>query len=1144
MKPKVIFVIAAVVAASLIAGGHAYANSISSQGVYVIESNVVNDVGYTGQGIKVAVIDSGFNITDAEIASNIVETRSFPANYDIAASGNTGHGTSTAQIVVDVAPDVELHLYNFRSTTHDFPDLVDYIINRTDIDIVTLSMSIFNTGHYDGTSPPSQKVREAVDSGIVWIKSAGNHAQRHWSGTFVDANSNGFHDFGTDESIGLPVAANSIVRLELTWDDPWRASNNDYDLFLYDGNGNEVARSVQEQNGNDMPLETIRFNVASNDVYDIKINRTSGDAKDLKLFVRGATFSEHRVAAGSITIPGDSEGAITVAAMQYDTEALQSYSSRGPTDDGRTKPDISGPSHVTTSVYENFRGTSAAAPHVAGIAALIKEANPYYTPAQVRDALEQNTKGHHPKDNDSGTGLANAVNSMEFAFVDTFGSDLSQWTESGEPDWNVEPESEKNVPNHNATTNEVAHADNCDTSCIIRTAAIDLSEYLTANLYFWRYVDSEIDRGEYLRVDVSSNNGSSWNSLSSWTDPDGDDDTWRAGTYKLDQSYLTENFAVQFTARASTPNEALEIDDVVVFGDRPATIFSESFDNFDLWTESGEPDWRVTSNPPDGAGHPPGAASGNNVAVASDCDSECVLTLDTPVDLTVLESANLILYRYVDNSLDAREYLKIDASQDNGTSWSTLFEWTHNDGDDDTWREESVELSADYMSSSEFKVRAVAKMNSASEEVMIDDIAISGPLKDSAGSGPPTAYSVYLADTDDREVLVFSQNGTYIDNFVSYRSNGLGKAWDVAFGPDGHLYISDYTYKKIRQYNGMTGASIGTSAGWASTTGYPYGLTWNDDKLYVATSQGVEVFDSAGASQGLFGDASRNPSTAGAPTLSSARDVAFCPDGKMYVADQWYNRILYYTANNGTYTDKIDVTSFLDLRQPTGLVCGAASGVGTGETSIYQSGATSNRINEIDATRYSRVHTVTSLVDGPYGIDIDGSQILYVANKDDDNILKINGTQSSVFATTRSVDDPRGVTLGPVYSGGASGSTGGASGSTEGTSSAAPGGNDEPEFTITHDGQELREPLLLSSVVKFLVSAVDPDGDSITISIVEDAEPALTAAGALSILDFGNGTAIVTANATGVASGTYMPMIRVADTQDNYDDGLLPIIVP
>ena len=85
---------------------------ITSEGVSVIQSNIVNSRGNTGQGIKVAVIDSGFDTSDPEISSNILETNSFRSDNNISPSGSTDHGTATAQIVVDVAPDVELHLYN------------------------------------------------------------------------------------------------------------------------------------------------------------------------------------------------------------------------------------------------------------------------------------------------------------------------------------------------------------------------------------------------------------------------------------------------------------------------------------------------------------------------------------------------------------------------------------------------------------------------------------------------------------------------------------------------------------------------------------------------------------------------------------------------------------------------------------------------------------------------------------------------------------------------------------------------------------------------------------------------------------------------------------------------------------------------
>ena len=242
MKSK-LFLLLAFFAVSLFTidyASNAYAQ-ITSQGTYTIESNVVNNLNYTGQGVKVAVIDGGFNVTDSEISANIANYTSFRSDGNIAPSGlPTDHGTAVAQIVVDVVPDVELYLYNYNydnSTT--FETMVDHIIQRGDIEIATMSMFIPHVGLYDGTSSVSQKVNEARDSGILWINAAGNLANQHWNGTFTDNNSNSYQDFGTDDDIDFTVAVNtpSTIWLELTWDDPWGSSSNDYDLYVFNSAG-------------------------------------------------------------------------------------------------------------------------------------------------------------------------------------------------------------------------------------------------------------------------------------------------------------------------------------------------------------------------------------------------------------------------------------------------------------------------------------------------------------------------------------------------------------------------------------------------------------------------------------------------------------------------------------------------------------------------------------------------------------------------------------------------------------------------------------------------------------------------------------------------------------------------------------------
>ena len=106
---------------------------------------------------------------------------------------------------------------------------------------------------------------------------------------------------------------------------------------------------------------------------------------------------------------------MSVGAVQYDYYDLgivASFSSRGPTTDGRFKPELVAPSGVSTVSYgvsEDFygyTGTSAAAPHVAGAAALIKYANQSFTRDDLWNALIAATVDIDAigRDNNSGYG--------------------------------------------------------------------------------------------------------------------------------------------------------------------------------------------------------------------------------------------------------------------------------------------------------------------------------------------------------------------------------------------------------------------------------------------------------------------------------------------------------------------------------------------------------------------------------------------------------------------------------------------------------------------------------------------------------------------------------------------------------------------
>ena len=113
--------------------------------------------------------------------------------------------------------------------------------------------------------------------------------------------------------------------------------------------------------------------------------------------------------------PADASGMMAIGAIDYRNWATgpqEFYSSQGPTNDGRIKPDLMGPDFVSNSVYGIFAGTSAASPHVAGAAALILSRHPNYSASQLWDNLTSSAidLGSNGKDNIYGYGLVNLDN--------------------------------------------------------------------------------------------------------------------------------------------------------------------------------------------------------------------------------------------------------------------------------------------------------------------------------------------------------------------------------------------------------------------------------------------------------------------------------------------------------------------------------------------------------------------------------------------------------------------------------------------------------------------------------------------------------------------------------------------------------------
>jgi PKD repeat protein len=322
-----------------------FAMATSSQGVAAIGANPFHAAGFNGSGVKVAVIDLGFaGLSQAQANGDLPYS---VQQNDLTGTGlATGitHGTAVAEIVHDVSPAAELHLIKIADEV-DLDAAVTYCLSHG-IDIINHSLGWYNTNFYDGTGTIADTARRAISGGILWVNAAGNEAESHWEGIFSDG----------------PTS-------------------------------NLVASSTKYQTGTEEPTESIQVSAPMSGTYTIRVQGSG--YKSLELFSLHQSVTPV-VASSSILAPANVAEVIAVGAIDhasYTTGPQEPYSSRGPTNDGRTKPDLCAPDKASTgtSPYTTFYGTSGAAPHAAGAAALLLDQNPSLNESALRAHLLSQT---------------------------------------------------------------------------------------------------------------------------------------------------------------------------------------------------------------------------------------------------------------------------------------------------------------------------------------------------------------------------------------------------------------------------------------------------------------------------------------------------------------------------------------------------------------------------------------------------------------------------------------------------------------------------------------------------------------------------------------------------------------------------------
>jgi hypothetical protein len=386
---------------------------VMSEGVSLINATSWQNAGYTGAGVKIGILDGGFAgyqtlQSQGELPASITTHWS----TSLGGPGSSIHGAACAEIIYDIAPDASYYFANC-STDLEYPDAVNWLISQH-VDIISSSGGFMALGPGDGTGPIDQVVDLTYNAGIFWSQSAGNYAQQHWSGNFVD-DGYGFTFFSGSYDLNvIPALAGDTISAALNWNDPWGYSANDYDLLLIDQSDNVVAFSNSIQDGNDRPLESLTYTATYTGYYAFAIyKKTTAAARTLNLFVAKQPLLIS-TPSGSLAVPADSIHVLTVGAVPWnDPATIEPFSSQGPNAAGVVKPDIVTPDKVKTVTYgSSFPGTSAAAPCAAGAAAIIKQANPTFTNVQIKSYMESHTVdlGTTGKDNIYGSGRLSLPN--------------------------------------------------------------------------------------------------------------------------------------------------------------------------------------------------------------------------------------------------------------------------------------------------------------------------------------------------------------------------------------------------------------------------------------------------------------------------------------------------------------------------------------------------------------------------------------------------------------------------------------------------------------------------------------------------------------------------------------------------------------
>ncbi len=360
-----------------------------TQGDALLHSQELRAAGLDGSGIRIGVLADGIDSIGLSVAAG-----ELPADIQVVGqSGSGDEGTATLEILHDMVPNATLGFCGGQDeaiTTADYVTCAEKLQTEFGAQIIVDNVGFYGEPYFEDGAI-AKATAEAVANGVLWVSASGNDAESHYQATFSDSgNATHSHDFGggvTRMPIRIPVAGGNPAAVFLQWGNPFGSVTDEYQACLVDGSGNATACTDWFLGTHD-PVQAMDLPCAgpSSCHADLEIRKISGAPQTVEMFLTTAEPSQFNVPGDSIFAQSAVPGVITVNAIDAHDPGLvdaEPFDSQGPctilfpSPETRAKPELTALDDVTTSgvgrVANPFRGTSAAAPHVAGIAAQLMQ---------------------------------------------------------------------------------------------------------------------------------------------------------------------------------------------------------------------------------------------------------------------------------------------------------------------------------------------------------------------------------------------------------------------------------------------------------------------------------------------------------------------------------------------------------------------------------------------------------------------------------------------------------------------------------------------------------------------------------------------------------------------------------------------------